>query len=167
MTLLPDYPLMAQMAVTLSGFTALVETAHRKEQKPVSARERLHIALIVAASAYVIVLGFVPSALSLLPIEPDQVWYAAIIVLVVAHFSSWMVFGYYSTAGSLVVRELRGIERAICIAFWPFGLAGIVAELAIVFGHFTAYSAFVFECVLLLFLLIGLYSFLSLLLNRN
>ena len=158
---------MAQMAVALAGFTGIVEASQRREGKSNTPREKLHIALIVAAASYVVVPGFVPSALSLLPLEPEEVWPKSIKILLGAHITSWIIFGYYSTMGRLVIKELHGLERTICIAFWPFGLAGVIAESGIALGYFTIYAAFVFECVLILFLVIGLYSFLSLLLNQK
>lgn len=63
--------------------------------------------------------------------------------------------------------EVDGWERFIGLLSLPFGVVIVVAEVVIALGYFERYTVFIYESGLLLFLLVGLYSFVSLLLNRR
>ena len=161
-----DLQLMAQMAITLAGFTALVDASQRRNGQRLSLRERLHLGLIVQTAAFVVALGFVPSILSSLPIVPAAVWRLSIVAMAVAHSISW-VYGWNTRMFTVLKAEVDGWERFVGLLSLPFGVVAVVAEVVIALGYYEQYTVFIYKSGLLLFLLVGLYSFVSLLLNRE
>lgn len=158
--------MMAQMAITLAGFTALVDAAQRRDGQPLALRERLHLGLIVQSAAFVVALGFVPGMLAHLPLTPERVWRLSIVAMAVAHCISW-AYGWNTRMFTVLRAEVRGWERFVGLLTLPFGVLAVVAQVAIACGYFPGYTVFVYEAGLLLYLLVGLYSFVSLLLNRR
>ena len=161
-----DFQLMAQMAITLAGFTALVDASQRRSGEPLSLRERLHLGLIVQNAAFVVALGFLPSALSRLPIASEVVWRISIVAMATAHSVSW-VYGWNTRMFTLLSVEIHGWEKFFGLLSLPLGLTAVAAEIIIALGYYSQFTNFVYECGLLLSLLVGLYSFVSLLLNKE
>ena len=160
-----DYALMSQMAVALAGFTGIVGASQKRQGRNFTTREQLHLGLIVETSVFVLILGFLPSTLSLLEISDTVLWKAAVVALLLAHLTTWVVLMAQTNMGRALLTELKGTEKAIGLASIPFGLSAVAAEVAMSFGYLPDYIPFLYELVLILFLSVGMWSFLSLLLN--
>ena len=162
-----DYALMAQMAITLAGFTGLVGISRREGGRAVTSRERMHLGLIVQTASFVVFLGFLPTALSLLPIAPETQWRTSISIMAVAHIITWIGVAYHSDYGRKFFTDLKGMEQIVGLSSIPFGLAAVGGEWLMAFGLLQAYIPFLYEAVLMLFLSVGLWSFMSLLLRDS
>jgi hypothetical protein len=167
MSIPTDYALMAQMAITLAGFTGIVGNSRREAGRTVTSRERMHLGLIVQTASFVVFLGFLPSALTLLPITEEIVWRTSISIMAVAHITTWIGVAYHSNFGRKFFSDLKGMEQFVGLSSVPFGLSAVVGECLMAFGLYPTYIPFLYQAVLMLFISVGLWSFLSLLLRDN
>ena len=87
--------------------------------------------------------------------------------LLAAHILAWGV-GSINLKKFFVeyVKEFSKVERLIAYTFFiPVGIAAVILESFMAAGYWPHYSAFVYEAVLIFFLLIGFFDFVSLLLK--
>ena len=162
-----DFQLMGQMAITLAGFTGLIGASQSRDRRARTAREKMHIGLIVQTSAFVIVLGFLPGALFLLPIAVDKLWRISITVMAGAHLVTWVVLAIHTNYGRKFLKELHGAELVFGLSSIPFGISALLTEFAVAFGWVSGLTPFLYEIVLILFLIVGLWSFFSLMLKET
>ena len=166
-TVVPDYGDVAQVAITLAGFTGLVGVFVSKGGNKLTELQAMHIANLLMSAMFVVVLSFVPHLISNLPLNTEEQWTWCIRVLLVFHLAAWGIFGYFARPGGLTLKNFPRIERTIVFIFAPFGIGLVLAEIAVLALRNMQFAPFIFESVLLLLMMGAMCNFLVLLLRPD
>ncbi|MFT4562834.1 MAG: hypothetical protein ACI9BW_002581 [Gammaproteobacteria bacterium] len=161
-----DLHVLAQIAITLAGFTGIIGVFQQRSGNILTDRERLHIVNLLQATAVIVFLAFVPSCLTLLPIVGLDIWAWSIRILFAVHILAWIIGSISLTRFLSIINSLPKTERAIIFGLLlPAGIATTVVEGLVVAGHWTNYTTFIYEVALIFFLGIAFVAFISLLLK--
>ena len=161
----PDLAVIAQISITLAGFTGLVGVFQARGGMVLSNRQAFHIANLLMTSAFVVFLSFVPSWILLFPESNGNVWLWSIRVLFVTHVIGWLVVLPFLLRGGLLLQNFRGVDRALILATGPLGLIAVVIEGCMSAGLWAPYVPFTYEGILILLLVAAMGNFLTLLLR--
>ncbi len=163
-----DFYVIAQIAVTLMGFTGIVGALQTRGGAVLDEREKFHIVNLLTTSTLVLFLAFVPTWLQSLPGSDENLWAWSIRVLLAIHICAWIIAIPTFQRGSIFFNQkYRAFERMAGLTVAVLGVVAVGAELLIVGGHYTEYSVFLYEGVLLLFVAVSVFNFLSLLIKPS
>lgn len=103
---------MAQLGISLFGFSGVVSIFGRKKQLPWTIQDKVWFGGLLNWSFILIVGGFTPSIMRELFADIEMVWFTSNLIFFSAHLLSYLWFGYsfYRKLGS---HSFRKIERTI------------------------------------------------------
>ena len=129
MTIPSDLHVLAQIAITLAGFTGIIGVFQRRGGSVLSEREKLHIINLLQATTIVVFLSFVPSCLLLIPIPGLDYWQWSMRLLLAVHVIAWMIGTISIRRFFAILGSLPPAERIILFGFFiPVGIFAVVVE---------------------------------------
>ena len=165
---LEDLQVLAQIAITLAGFTGIIGVFQQRSGNKLTDRERLHIVNLLQASVVVVFLAFVPACLMRLPNGGVDVWTWSVRILLGVHLIAWIIGSTSLSRFFAIISSLPKLERAVLFGvFLPIGIVTTVLEVFVVAGFWTTYTIFLYEVVLVFFLGIAFFNFIALLLKSE
>ena len=157
----------AEVAITLAGLTGIIGAIQKGSKAEWPKRELLHIVNLLMMALLTVVLAFIPTIIAKLPAGGADIWVVSVQALFVVHLAGWLIFLAFSQRGRIVLNDLPKIEKNIAYVLLSLGLAALIFELTIILGFFTGFAPALYEAVLLLFLVAGLFNFTYLLLGTD
>ena len=162
-----DFQTLAQIAITLTGFTGIIGVIQTRGGNALAGPEASLIVTLITVSALVVFAAFIPSSVALLTGNEPDIWKWSFRVLLAAHLVAWITAVPFMLRAGTFFEKFPEPQRTISRAFASLGILAVVAELVVVLGHQVAYSAFVFQSVLIVLIAIAFFSFVSLMFALN
>ena len=164
LSIIEDLRVLAQIAITLIGFTGIIGVLQSRGGNVLTSHEKLHLVGLLMFSSLVILLAFVPGWIFLLPDIENKEWTWIIRILFLVHIAAWLVAYPVLASGGMLLRKFPLVDRIGASVVSLIGVTAVVAEAFILFGFYESYSPVLYESVLLFFLGSGLFNFMRLLL---
>ena len=108
------------------------------------------VATLLVVTAFAVFACFIPGTVALVYPEEHSMWKVSFRVMLVAHIVAWAVSIPFMARSGMILQLLPEPQRFVIRLFALFGLSAVLVEVAVVSGHFEVYSAFVYQCILLL-----------------
>ncbi len=162
-----DLHTYAEVAITLAGLTGIIGAIRKGSKAEWPSRNLLHIANLLMMALLTVVLAFIPTIITKIPMTNADIWVVSVQTLFVVHLAGWLVFLAFSQLGQIVLNDLPKIEKNIALIFLFFGLLTLACELVVALGFYTIFASALYESVLLLFVVSGLFNFAFLLLESE
>ena len=166
MEVVADLHVLAQVAITLGGFTGIIGVLQSRGGRELTDLQRMHLAGMLFATVLVGFLAFIPSWVSRLFQSGEEIWFWSIRILLATHLLAWVISVPYWKRGGLMLKAFPPIDQLGTLLILVIGVVAVAAEVYLVFGHSLHLAPFVYEGVLIFFLGMGLFSFVRLLLER-
>lgn len=168
MTPIPsDLQVLAEMAITLVGFTGVIGVIQHRSGTVLTDRQKLLVSNLVISAVMVILLAFVPTLLMLVPEGESKVWDRSIQIMLIVHIIAWAVIVPFHKRERLVVAGLPLFEQLLAIVFSVLGILAVAVEVALVLGFRQELIPLVYESVLIFLMALGVTSFVVILLNQE
>ncbi len=162
-----DFQTLAQIAITLMGFTGIIGVIQLRGGKSLTGPEVALAATLLVVTAFAVFASFIPGTVALITENEGDMWKWSFRVLIVAHVIAWVVSIPFMLRSGLFLELLPEPQRSIMRLFALLGMTAVVVEGAIVLGYMEPYSAFVFQCILILMVSIAFLSFVFLMFGLN
>jgi hypothetical protein len=162
-----DFQTLAQIAITLVGFTGIIGVIQARGGNALAGPEAGLIATLLVVSALAVFASFIPGTVALVIGNEADMWKWSFRVLIVAHIGAWIVATPFMLRAGLLLGKLPEPERSITRLFALIGMTTVVAEGFVVFGQAAPYSAFIYQFILITLVAIGFVSFVLLMFGLN
>jgi hypothetical protein len=162
-----DFQTLSQIAITIMGFTGIIGVLQTRGGEGLSGPEVALVATLLVVTAFAVFASFIPGTVALLYSDEVAMWRWSFRVLLAAHILAWAISIPFMSRSGLLLELLPEPQRFVTRLFALFGLSAVLAEALIVLGHFEPYSAFVYQCILLLMVSIAFMSFVFLMFGFN
>jgi len=161
----PDLTVIAEIAITLAGFTGLVGILQSRGESELTRLEVFHIANLLMTTVLVVVLAFVPTWIALIPNIGNDVWLWSLRILLVVHLAGWIFITPFIKRSGMQLRDFPVLDRRQIFVLSVLGVIAVIAEAVLVLGFVPEYGPFVYEGVLIFLLCAAMSNFLVLLLR--
>lgn len=160
-----DLHVLAQVSITIAGFTGIIGTLQQREGRTFTVRQKAHLVNLLQCTTIVAFASFIPTYFATIPNAGDDVFRWSIRALLVVHIAAWAIAIPVVLKQELLFGPIPQIERICMYIIMATGVVAVFAEIAVVLGHYEEYSMFLFESVMLFFLAIAVFDFIALLVN--
>lgn len=126
----------------------------------------MHIANLLMASTFVVVLSFVPRWLALMPASQEVVWLWSSRILLAMHLLAFVIVLPYALRGGAFFRLFPRLDQAVMVITATIGASLVILEALASAGKLLGYESFLYQAVLLFFIAMGMFNFLVLLLRH-
>jgi hypothetical protein len=162
-----DFQTLAQIAITLMGFTGIIGVIQTRGGTALAGPEAGLIATLLVVSTLAVFAAFIPSTLVLILNDMASTWVWSFRVLFIGHIIAWVIATPFLLRSGLFLQKLPQPERSITGFFALLGMVAVIAEGIMILGYASAYSAFIYQCVLIALVAIGFMSFVLLMFGLN
>lgn len=160
---------MAEIAVSLTGFTGIVVALGRRSHGTWTKLELLRLQMLLVTSLAVLFLSLFPLALSGLNIPISRIWLTSNSTMAALHLLGLLVFGI--RAEKLDIGKWTPSEKKEEVVFTaitlPLSLTLITCQFAFASGYFRSQGFFLFYVGLIYLLLLSALHFVLLLIPGN
>jgi hypothetical protein len=156
---------MAEIAVSLTGFTGIVVALGRRSHGAWTKLELLRLKMLLVTSLAVLFLSLLPLALSGLNFNELKIWLISNPAMAGLHLSALLIFGLRARrldVGKWTPREKKE-ELFFTAITLPVSLGLIVCQFAFACGYLNGYGFFLFYIGLIYLLLLSALHFVLLL----
>ena len=157
---------MAEVAVSLTGFTGIVVALGKRSHGSWTKLELLRLKMLLITSLAVLFFSLLPLALSGLNFSGERIWMISNATLAISHLLGLIITGLL--ARKMDISEWTASEKKVELIFsviiLPISLSLIICQSAFIFHYFRAYGFILFYLGLIYFLILSAIHFILLLL---
>ena len=162
-----DFQTLAQVAITIMGFTGIIGVLQTRGGEGLTGPEIALVATLLVVTALAVFASFIPGTVALIYSGETIMWKWSFRILLVAHIVAWGISVPFMARSGLLLEQLPEPQRFVTRLFAVFGLSAVVVEALVVSGMYTGYAAFLYQCILLLMVSIAFISFVFLMFGLN
>ena len=163
---MPDFGDIAQVAITLAGFTGLVGVLRSRRKEGLSHVQAMHIANLLMTSTFVVLLSFVPQWIGHLPFSSQTHWLWCTRILLAMHVLAFAIVLPFALREKALFRTFPKLDQLAVYITGSLGVSLVVVEAFVSTGRGLEYAPFLFQGVLLFFICLAFIDFLVLLLRE-
>ena len=162
-----DFQTLSQIAITIMGFTGIIGALQTRGGKGLTGPEIALVASLLVVTAFAVFASFIPGTVALIYPEDEARWKWSFRVILIAHLVAWAISIPFMIRSGFLLEQLPEPQRSITRLFALLGMSAVVIEILVVSGNLVGYSAFLYQCILLLMVSIAFMSFVFLMFGLN
>ena len=126
-------PTIAELAVTVAGFSAVVVALRRKPVRDWNALDRFHLRVLLQVAALTVIFCIFPFG-ALVVFEPETAWKVSLLVYGFVHLIDLASFGFNLPEDMIPINKVSiGIGTAMALAQIAIGFTGEMATIQLMY----------------------------------